>query len=462
MPLPRELTGQLVDLRERARLGAVWREANARLLRLSRPEVVVVDLDPLIAEGVPAREPRQSVYAKAGLSDALLAAYARETGHVARQAYGLAKKCLVLDLDETVWGGVLGEVGPEGIEAGEGYRGEAFLRFQKVVKQIGTQGVLLAAVSKNDAEPVLRTLREHPGMLLREEDFVQVRANWRPKHDNLAELAKDLNLGTDSFVFADDSAFECGLVRRELPGVAVVRVTEEPALHVERLLRDGWFDVPRLTEDDVARPARYREERTRQDFLTTFDSLEDYLNELGVEVRLAPATPERFARVSQITLRTNQFNLTTRRLQPADVAALAADPGARVLTIASSDRFGDNGLVGAVFLRRDGDTLRIDNFLLSCRVFSRGIEQAVLGAVLRHAGESGARQVRASYRPTARNGKVAAFYPGNGFETVRDGPDGAEFRHVLAGPPPPVAHVRLTADFGDPGLHATTAEQDTP
>ncbi len=453
MPLPRELTGQLVGLRDRARLGAAWREANARLLRIDRPHVVVVDLDPLLAEGVRARDPRQSVYAKAHLSDELLAAYAREVGHLGRQAAGLAKKCLVLDLDETVWGGVLGEVGPEGIEVADGYRGEAFHRFQRVVKQIGSQGVLLAAVSKNDREPVEKVLREHPAMVLREDDFVQIRAGWRPKHESLAELAADLNLGVDGFVFADDSPFERGLVRRELPGVAVVDVGPEPALHVEALLRDGWFDVPAVTEEDVARPARYREERARQGFLERFDSLEAYLRELDIEVRVAAALPAQYARVSQITLRTNQFNLTTRRLPPAEVEALAADPDARVLVIASSDRFGDHGLVGAVLLRRDRDALRVENFLLSCRVFSRGIEQAVLGAVLEHARESGAREVLAEYRRTAKNDKVADFYPRAGFATVRTSPEGAEFRHDLTAPPPSVPHIRLTADL---------EEQDTP
>lgn len=449
LPLPRELTAQVVDLRSRTRLGALWREANIRLLRLSeqRPEVVTLDLDPLLAEGVPARDVRQSVYAKAHLSDALLAGYAREVGHLARQSAGGGKKVLALDLDNTVWGGVLGEVGPEGIETDGGYRGQAFHRFQRVAKQLGAQGVLLAAVSKNDQEPVVRTLREHPGLALHEEDFVRIRANWRPKHDNLAELARELNVGVDSIVFVDDSSFECGLVRRELPGVAVVQVGEEPALHVQRLLAEGWFDVHQLTDEDLARPTRYREEQARQDFLDTFDSLEGYLRELDVSVTLAPAEPAQYARVSQLTLRTNQFNLTTQRLQPAQVQALAEDPAASVLTISSADRFGENGLVGAVLLRHEDDTVHIDNFLLSCRVFSRGIEAAVLGAVLHRAREDGARQVLASYRRTAKNGKVADFYPRSGFTTAAFDEAAAAYRHDLEPLPPAVDHIRLTARF---------------
>ncbi|MDJ1137470.1 HAD-IIIC family phosphatase [Streptomyces iconiensis] len=449
LPLPRELTGQLVDLKARAQLGAVWREANARLLRLSLdvPEALVIDLDPLLAEGGPARDVRQSVYAKAHLSDGLLSAYAREAGHLARRSAGGTKKVLALDLDETVWGGVLGEVGPEGIATEGSYRGEAFQRFQRVAKQLSSQGVLLTAVSKNDRETVVKTLREHPGLALREADFVHIRANWRPKHSNLAEQAGDLNLSPDSFVFVDDSPFECGLVRRELPGTAVVQVGSEPALHVERLLRDGWFDVRELTDDDLVRPRRYREDHARQEFLHTFDSLDSYLRELDITVRLAPAGPQELARVSQLSLRTNQFNLTGQRLQPAETHALAEDPAALVLAVVSADRFGDNGLVGAVLLHREGKVLHIDNFLLSCRVFGRGIEQAVIAAVLGHAGESGAEEVRAEYRRTAKNGKVAGFYPRAGFEVVAEDASHAAFRHMLGPLPRPVGHIRLTACF---------------
>ncbi|MFF8775224.1 HAD-IIIC family phosphatase [Kitasatospora sp. NPDC015120] len=452
LPLPRRWTHQLVDHQSRARLGAIWREANARLLRLAEENasVVVLDLDPLLAEGVPAADPRLDVYAKAHLSDQLLAAYAREAGHLGRHLAGLTRKVLVLDLDQTVWGGILGDDGPEGIEAAGSPRGEAFRAFQRAVKQLGSQGVLLAAASKNDREPVLSVLRDHPDMTLREEDFVRVTADWRPKPAGITGLAEALNLGTSGFVFVDDSAYERGLVRRELPEVAVVAVDEEPALHLERLLADGWFDVRRLTGEDRARTELYRGEAARSDFLQGFDSLADYLNELEVRVRLRPLAAEELPRVSQLTLRTNQFNLTTRRLQPAEVAAFAGAEGSGVLTVRSADRFGDNGLVGAVFLAREGETLRIDNFLLSCRVFSRGIEQAVLSAVLGLAAGTGLREVTGHYRPSPRNGTVKDLFPRYGFAPV-DGsapPDGAlAFRHDLGTELTPPGHLRLDAEL---------------
>jgi FkbH-like protein len=445
LPLPQTVLAQLVDHRSRAHLSAAWREANAALLRLAdrHSGVVVIDLDALLTEGIPLTEARLSRYAKAHLSPALLARYARQIGHLARNVAGRTKKVLALDLDETVWGGILGECGPENIEVAGSYRGEAFGAFQKVVKQLTSQGILLAAVSKNDLEPVRETLRTHPELTLQEDDFVRVIANWRPKHDNLTELAADLNLGVDSVVFVDDSPFECGLVRSELPQVAVVQVDAEPALHVERLLRDGWFDVPQVTDEDRDRPAKYRDELARNDFLQTFDSLQDYLRELKVWVRFTPVEAAEVARVSQMTLRTNQFNLTTRRLQQADVARLLDDPTASVHGIHAGDRFGANGLVGAVFLRRTGDDLEIDNFLLSCRVFARGIEQACLTEVLRHAAATGAGRVLGHYRPTAKNGKVADFYGRSGFTVLSQDETGTVFRHDLSGIDPTPDHIQL-------------------
>jgi FkbH-like protein len=434
LPLSRLHSAQLIDHRSRARLGAIWRTANARLLEIaeSHPAVVVLDLDPLLAEGRPARDPRLDTYAKVHLSPGLLDGYAREVGHLARHMVGRTKKCLVLDLDGTVWGGILGDDGIEGIEVAQGHRGEAFRSFQRVARQLGSQGVLLAALSKNDHELADKALREHPHMTLRADDLVRVVANWRPKHDNITDLAGALNLGTDAFVFVDDSPLECGLMREQRPDVTVVCADDDPALHAERLLGDGWFDVREVTADDRARPARYRDELARADLRASHASVESYLRDLKVTVRMRPARETDVPRLSQITLRTNQFNLTTRRLQPADVRTFLADPAARVLAIHAADKFGDNGMVGAVFTRSDDEATDIDNFLLSCRAFSRGIEQACLAALLRSAHERGATAVRGFYRPTARNHIVADFYRRHGFTQVADDGTTKTFRHDLA------------------------------
>ena len=453
LPLLQRHAAQLVDHRSRARLGAAWHEGNARLLRLGveHPAVVTIDLAPLVAEGIPAEDPRLSQYTRAHLTPQLLARYAREVGHLARSRTGQAKKVLVLDLDGTLWGGSLDENSADGIEVAGGYRGEAFHAFQRVIKQLGSQGVLLAAVSKNDIEPVRAVFRNHPDMVLREEDFVRIIANWDPKHDNLIQLATDLNLGLDSLVFVDDSAYECGLIRHELPRVAVIQVSAEPALHTTRLLRDGWFDAREITEEDHVRVARYRDELARKDFLDSFDSLDEYLSRLEIKVTVAAIRDGDAAipRVSQLTLRTNQFNLTGVRMQPAELRRLLADPAASVVTIRAADRFGDNGLVGAVFMRRIGNDATIDNFLLSCRVFSRGIEQACLAAILREARNTGATRVFGSYRATSKNEKVKDFYLRNGFTQVAANGTSATFCHDLADIQVTPQHIDLTNRLGE-------------
>jgi FkbH-like protein len=451
MPLPFEIAAQLVDYRSRAALGAAWREGNARLLGLMEadPAVVVLDLEPM-ADELRLSDQRFRLYAGAPFTTELMARYAREVGHLANGLVGQGRKCLVLDLDGTMWDGVLGEDGVDGIGISDSTRGQAFRAFQRVVKQIGAQGVLLAVVSKNEVSAVREVLRNRTDMILREDDFVRIAANWRPKHENLAELAQALNLGLDSFVFVDDSPHECGLVRRELPGVAVVCVDGDPALHAGRLLQDGWFTTREATAEDRARTERYRDELVRKDFLDGFESIEDYLRELGIVVRVRCAGPGDVPRLSQLTLRTNQFNLTTRRLQQPEVSALLREPGRLVLAVDASDRFGDNGLVGAVFVHREGDVLRIDNFLLSCRVFSRGIEQGCLAVLFEYAVATGVTAVFGEYRRTAKNGIVGDLYPRYGFRPVpaAAGDDGiARFRHDLREPLERPAHLQLEADF---------------
>lgn len=450
LPLLPLHTHQLVDQSSRTELSILWREFNAGLLRLAaaHPRLHVVDLEPLIAEGGPVRDPRLAAYAKVNLGEEVLTRYARQAGHLLRTLRGRTKKVLVLDLDNTLWDGVLGDDGPDGIAAATTYRGEAFGMFQRVVKQIGSQGVLLAVCSKNDLEPVLEVLRNHPDMTLREADFVRISANWDPKDGNIRDIATRLNLGTDSFVFADDSPFERGLVASTLPEIAVIGLDDEPALHIGRLLTDGWFDVHELTNEDRTRIGQYRQEAERQDLQQATGSMEEYLRALDVTVEVAPVRDHDVARIAQITLRTNQFNLTTRRLGPPDVRERLELSDHLVLAVRSRDRFGDNGVVGAVFLHREDEALRIDNMLLSCRVFARGIEQATIAALLEHAVESGASEVRASYRPTTKNHKVRDLYPSLGFEQTGESVDGTvEFRHRLTQVPEVPQHVTLDARF---------------
>jgi len=449
VPLQRAHTHQLVDLRSRAALGIAWREFNAGLLRLSaeHQRVAVIDFDPLIAAGGPVGDARMACYAKAHLGDELLGRYAREVAHLTRTIKGLTKKVLVLDLDNTLWDGILGDDGADGIEMATTYRGEAFGNFQRVAKQIGSQGVLLAVSSKNDQEPVEEVLRTHPDMVLRDTDFVRINANWNPKDANLRDIAARLNLGIDSFVFADDSPFETGLIAASIPQVAVVRLDEEPALHIGKLLADGWFDVLELTAEDRERAALYRTDAARQDLLDSSDDFEEYLANLGVTLTVAPVSESEVARVSQLSLRSNQCNLTTLRMQPDTVRELSQSPDHLVLYLRSADKFGDNGLIGALFCSKSADGLTIDNYIMSCRVLSRGIEQAAIGALLAHAKAAGLGPVHASYRPTKKNHRVRDFWPSFGFERSGGTDEAPDYRHDLATPPEIPGHLRLRASF---------------
>lgn len=449
LPLLRRHTHQLVDHRSRAQLGSVWREFNVAMLRLTErfPGLAVIDLDPLIADTGPVSDPRLAGYAKAQYTAPLLAAYAREAAHLARSLRGMTKKCLVLDLDDTLWDGILGDAGADGIAAAGTLRGEAFGAFQRTVKQLGAQGVLLAVSSKNDAEPVLAVLRDHPDMVLREQDFVQVNANWRPKDGNAADIADRLGIGLDSLVLADDSPAERAQVRHGVPQVTVVPLDDEPALHVTRLLADGWFDTPRLTDEDRARTGQYRVERERRELREGSGSHADFLRELKVSVELSAPLGHEFARLAQLTQRTNQFNLTGLRLAQADLEARAADPRQLVLAARAADRFGDNGLVGAVLGHLAGDGLHLDNIWLSCRVLARGIEQGCLSVLLERARDAGLAAVHARYRPTAKNHRVRDFYPSLGFEEVAEDGDGVVLRHDLRAVPPVPEHLTINARF---------------
>ncbi|NED88368.1 HAD-IIIC family phosphatase [Streptomyces sp. SID11233] len=450
LPLPRRLTHQLVDQRRRALLGAVWREYNARLLRLTavHPALAVVDLDPLIGEGGPATDPRLALYTKSALSPAVFAAVAREAAHVLRARQGLTKKCLVLDLDNTLWHGVLGEDGPDGIACGNTLHGEPFAALQHTAKQLASQGVLLAVSSKNDPGPVRDVLRDHPDLTLRADDFVSVKAGWEPKDGVLRDIAQDLGIRADALVFADDTPAERALIRRHLPGTAVIPLGPEPARHVERLLADGWFDTPSLTDDDRGRAQQYRIAADRSRLRDNSGSYAEYLSELDVVVRISPPRRHELRRMSQLSLRTNQFNLTGERIPPERMPELCADPDGLLLAVRVRDRYGDSGLVGAVFARHAADGLHIDNFFLSCRALARGIEHGCLGTLLGHARDRGLPAVHARYRATRGNTRTRDFYPSLGFVPgpAEDGTQ-TSYRHCLADVPAVPGHLTVQADF---------------
>jgi FkbH-like protein len=449
IPLPRSFSHQLLDYASRMRMGAAWRDFNASLLRMgaTSERLIVFDMDVNLTACGPLEEPRASAYAGIHFEEDVLALYARDVAHLLRCLRGNGKKCLVLDLDGTLWGGVLGDQGPSGISLGGLGEGSAYQRFQKVLQQIGAQGVLLAICSKNELQWVQAILREHSDMQLRESDFSAWRVNWQPKHENIAALAAELNLAVDSMVFIDDSRFECGLVSRMHPDVAVICVDGDPSWHAERLLADGWFNTARLTAEDYGRHQAYAEESRRKSFQKHYADLEDYLRNLDTEVDLSLATPDDAERIAQITLRTNQFNLMTQRMDISDVRRLIGDQDVIIWVIRSRDRFGEHGMVGVIMAHSESDTLHIDNMLLSCRVFSRGIETACLHEVIAYAKNHGKVAVTGQYRPSAKNTRVANLFADHGFVTTTPADGCQRYVHHLASLPQMADYITITSSI---------------
>jgi FkbH-like protein len=338
-----------------------------------------------------------------------------------RSANARAKKVLILDLDNTLWGGVIGDDGVEGISLGSGSSaGEAFADWQHYVKALGERGVVLAVCSKND--PALaETGFSHPAAVLRRNDFAAFACSWGDKAAGLRQIARELNLGIDSFVFCDDNPAECDLIRRELPEVAAVCLGADPAGFIDRFDAGHWFDTGSYTQEDLGRAAAYtaRAAAAVEQAVTT--DIGAYLAGLAMKGRLQRPDEAEIPRVAQLELKTNQFNLTARRYSEAQIRAFMDRPDAVVLGFRLADRFGDHGLTSTLIALREGDALRIDSWVMSCRIFSRSAEQFIMRGLVAIATEMGARRLSGEYLPTPRNAVVAELYPSLGFTAAGDG-----------------------------------------
>lgn len=438
IPLPASLLGMSIDLESKARIGAAWRRFNARLLDLAVDDhsIVVLDSDAVLTETGPLTDPRMAAYAGIALGTEFMAACARQIGHVTRSRRGRTSKALALDLDGTLWEGVLSEDGIEGINLKHGLTGEAYAAFRRTLRQLASQGVMLSVLSKNDESMVRRVFAEHPDSDMSESDFVAIKADWNPKPGNLAAMAADLGTGVDSFVFVDDSESERGAMHSALPTLPIIAVdTNEPALHVVSLLRDGWFTTSTVTDEDTARTARYRTELQRKSLRDSALDVETYLTDLETNVVVFEPQGVEIARISQITQRTNQFNLTTLRMDEHAVRSWMDDPQRAVVAVECTDRFGDHGIVGAVFVERAATTTFVRNLALSCRVLARGVETALIAHVVGSEFRRGQTETIAWYTPTSKNSATARLYPDHGFHKSHGdhrvahgiGPDSEEF-----------------------------------
>ena len=421
--------------------GAVERFlAGVRQLPAVSPRVVVVDWEWAGHPGGDAyRDARLWYLARMRLNPQGLAALAEAVAEHVAAWRGAAKKVIAVDLDGVLWGGVVGEVGLAGIELREDGLGLAYRDLQRELVKLTRAGVLLVACSKNNPGDVDEVLDRHAGMVVRREHFAALRVDWRDKATNLRELADELGLGLDSFVFLDDNPVEREWVRKALPEVAVPELPADPAERPAFLRRSPFFRRIRVTDADARRAASYRVERRRRELRGAIASFDEFLAELRQEVVLEPLHEGSLARAAQLAQRTNQFNLTSRRYTVAELQALVGDPVTEAYTLALSDRFGDSGTTGLAILRfTDGDA-EVDTLLLSCRVLGRRVEDAFLAFLAERARERGARALLGRYVGSARNEQVRTFYPDRGFEPAEDGAYRLDLERRQPEPPAAIA-----------------------
>ena len=358
-----------------------------------------------------AYDPRMFAVAKILYSHSLFEKAAVEMKAILRGSLGLGKKVIVCDLDNTLWGGVVGDDGPQNVKLGApDPMGECFHTFQAALGGLRARGILLAICSKNDEALALSTIEEHPAMILRKNDFVAWRINWKDKAENILGLAEELNLGLDSFVFLDDSPQEREQVRQILPQVYTPNLPASPSDFASFLSSLNCFETPSLGKEDFARTEMYRAERERKEALDLSGDVENWLRSLQIEVRAAPLRRESLPRAAQLLNKTNQFNLTLRRLDETSFWEWSEEPCNSTYTFHVSDRFGDFGLAGLASLKLDGADARIVDFVMSCRVMGKKVEEALLGYTIARAQAAGAGRIIAPPVDGPRNEPAKSFF----------------------------------------------------
>jgi FkbH-like protein len=363
-------------------------------------------------------------HAKLPISLTHIIPYIKNTTAIIASLYGGTKKVLVLDLDNTLWGGVIGDDGLDGIKVGQGSpEGEAFYSFQKYIQQLKDRGVLLAVCSKNDDANARQPFEQHPEMHLKLDDFVSFIANWRAKPDNLIDIAKQLNLGLDSFVFVDDNPAERELMRTQLPDVLTIELNDNPADYARLLDEQNPFELTSLSSEDTIRTSQYKENLQRDSLKTSIADYDDYLKSLEQIAVISDFNEARLDRITQLINKTNQFNLTSIRKNRSEVEQLMADDDSFTCYIQLSDKFGDNGVIAIVYGSWGKDSLTIDGWLMSCRVLKRGVEKMTCNHLVKQAHLKNKKYIHGRYIPSAKNSMVKDLYPELGFELSATGKD---------------------------------------
>lgn len=385
--------------------------------------VRLIDLEPIRAHmGYDAfHDPKLYAIAKMPISTQALPAVASRVVDAILARKGRFHKCAIVDLDNTLWGGVIGDDGLEGIQIGELGQGHAFTEFQTWLKELKNRGVMLAVCSKNDEANAKEPFLRHPEMVLKLDDFSAFVANWEDKASNIRRIQKELNIGLDSMVFFDDNPFERNLVRTMLPEVEVPELPEDPAEYTAFARMQNLFDTNSYSDEDRVRTERYLAEKSRTELSAGIDNYDDYLKALGMKAVCAPFDAFHIPRIAQLTQRSNQFNLRTVRYSEQEIEEIAANPRYITRYYTLRDRFGEHGLIAVVILEKRENELFVNEWLMSCRVLKRGMEQFIADSIVRAAREAGVARVVGEYIPTPKNAMVKVLYASMGFRPLSDG-----------------------------------------
>ena len=370
---------------------------------------------------------------------------AREVGSIVASLHKSSKKVLALDLDNTLWGGVIGDDGMTGIEIGGTHaRGEAFKQFQLAIASLAKRGVILAVCSKNDYKNAAEPFEKHPEMVLRLKDIASFQANWEPKSENLRRIAEELNLGLDSIVFVDDNPAEIEIVNQFVPEIETILLGPDPSTYASQLLNCRLFEPRSITADDLQRGEQYQAQAARAQAMSSSGTdMGAYLTSLDMHSVISEFTPVDVPRISQLINKSNQFNVTTRRRSEAEVEALMSDPAHYGFSVRLSDKFGDNGLISVVIVRVEGTTTIVDTWLMSCRVLKRQMEEEVANEIVRLAILRGCTEVIGHYLPTEKNGMVRDLFPRTGFSLVEETPERTTWRLETATFTPHQTHIQI-------------------
>jgi FkbH-like protein len=459
LEVPRHPAAGNLDLTLADGAGRRIRRFNLDLAAAAPAGVSVLDVEGLAASlGARAwSDPRFWFLAKESTSAAGRVVLAHAEAALIRGFLGLSKKVLALDLDNVLWGGVVAEDGLAGIRLAGDAEGDAFVAFQRYVAALRARGILLAAISKNDADDAHRPFERHPEMVLSWDDFAAVRANWRSKSDNLREIAAELALDLDAFVFVDDDPRERAEVRLALPEVEVVCLPPDASYFVGTVAEGRWFDVPALTDEDRSRADDYRAGRAATHLRRTDGSLDEFLESLALRAEIAAFDAANLPRVVQLVHRTNQYNLTSRRHTEAELMALMTTAGVHTRFVRLRDRFADRGIVSVLIARELDDALDVDTWLMSCRVLGRTVEHALLAHVVDLAARLQKARIRGAYVPTAKNALVKDHYGRLGFTCVGEDASGSRWERTLTAPVP-----RSFVTVACPGNGAAPSEHCRP